>query len=271
MLQYPAIDPVALDLGFVKVHWYGLMYLGGFAGGWWLGRRRARDAWRGFDARSIDDLLFYIAIGVIVGGRLGYMAFYDFGRLADDPAAIVRVWQGGMSFHGGLIGVLTAMWLFARKTGRTFFQTTDFMAPFVPLGLGLGRIGNFINGNLWGKPSELPWAMVFPAPEAGGVPRHPSQLYEVLLEGVVLFVVLWLYSRKPRPLMAVSALFLLCYGAFRFAVEFLRVPDADLDYLALGWVTMGQVLSLPMVVAGAALLLIANARGAPAGEAAEER
>jgi phosphatidylglycerol:prolipoprotein diacylglycerol transferase len=257
MIAFPDINPIALELGPVKIHWYGLMYLIGFGIAWTLGRIRARDPRRDWSAAAVDDLLFYIALGVIVGGRLGYVLFYDLGRFVDDPSLILRIWQGGMSFHGGLLGVMIAMWWFARSRGRRFFAVADFVAPLVPAGIALGRIGNFINGNLWGGPSDLPWAMVFPDPRAGGVPRHPSQLYQALLEGVALFVIVWLYSRHPRPTMAVSGVFLGAYGVFRFAIEFIRVPDAHIGYLAFGWVTMGQVLSAPMVIAGGILVWLA--------------
>jgi phosphatidylglycerol:prolipoprotein diacylglycerol transferase len=257
MIAFPDIDPVAFQIGPVKVHWYGLMYLFGFGAGWMLGRIRAKDPWRNWTAAAVDDLLFYLALGTIVGGRLGYVLFYDLGRFADDPSMILRIWQGGMSFHGGLIGVLIGMWWFARSRGRTFFQVADFVAPFVPPGIFFGRLGNFINGNLWGGPSDLPWAMVFPDPRAGGVARHPSQLYEALLEGVALFVILMIYSRKPRPTMAVSGAFLLGYGVFRFIIEFVRVPDEHIGYLAFDWVTMGQVLSAPMIILGATFVWLA--------------
>ena len=258
MLTYPDIDPVAIAFGPVQIHWYGLMYLIGFLGGWWLGRVRARRPGSGWQPQEIADLLFYVALGVILGGRLGYVLFYDLGGFLSDPLSLVRIWQGGMSFHGGLVGVLLAIWLYARRTGRTFFTVGDFLAPLVPLGLGAGRIGNFINGELWGRPTELPWGMVFP--HVDELPRHPSMLYEAFLEGLVLFVLLWLYSARPRPTMAVSGLFLLAYGVFRFAVEFVRVPDAHIGYLAFGWVTMGHALSAPMVAAGAVLMLLAYRR-----------
>jgi phosphatidylglycerol:prolipoprotein diacylglycerol transferase len=193
-------------------------------------------------------LLFYGAIGVIIGGRIGYALFYDLATNLENPLNILKLWQGGMSFHGGLIGVLVAFWYFAKKTNRHFFAVSDFIAPFVPIGLLFGRIGNFINGELWGKVSDVSWAMVFPT--GGPLPRHPSQLYEAALEGLVLFIILWLYSAKPKPLGAVSGLFLLGYGSFRFLVEFVRVPDAQYGYLAFNWLTMGQVLTLPMCLLG---------------------
>ena len=271
--RFPDFDPVAIAIGPVKVHWYGLMYLIAFALGWWLGRVRARDAWRGWSRDDVGDVLFWVALGVVAGGRLGYMLFYDLERLLADPLSLVRVWQGGMSFHGGLIGVLIAMWWFGRRRGRGFFDVADFIAPLVPLGIAAGRFGNFINGRLWGTPSDLPWAMVFSDPDAGGVPRHPSQLYEALLEGVVLFAVLWWFTRKPRPAMAASGVFLIGYGVARTLVEFVRVPDAHIGYLAFGWVTMGLVLTLPMIAAGAVLAIMAVTRSdsspAPAPAATE--
>jgi phosphatidylglycerol:prolipoprotein diacylglycerol transferase len=258
MLTYPDINPVAISAGPFQVHWYGLMYLVGFLGGWWLGRLRTRRPGTGWQAVEIGDLLFYVALGVVLGGRVGYTLVYNFPGFIADPLVLFRIWQGGMSFHGGLVGVLIAMWLYARRTGRTFFQVTDFIAPLVPVGLGAGRIGNFINGELWGRPTDLPWGMVFPFVDAQ--PRHPSMLYEALLEGVVLFIVLWVYSSRPRPTMAVSGLFLVCYGAFRFLVEFVRQPDAQLGFIAFRWLTMGQLLSLPMIVLGAAFLVYAYRR-----------
>ncbi|MCC5856591.1 MAG: prolipoprotein diacylglyceryl transferase [Ectothiorhodospiraceae bacterium] len=258
MLTYPDIDPVALQLGPLAIHWYGLMYGLGFLAGWWLGRMRAREPWRPVTPPQMSDLVLYVALGVILGGRIGYILFYDMGQVLDDPLRLIRIWQGGMSFHGGLIGVLLACLLFARKAGTGFFRLMDFVAPLVPIGLGAGRIGNFINGELWGKPTDLPWGMVY-AP-LGADPRHPSQLYQFLLEGVVLFIALWLFSRKPRPTMSVSGLFLVLYGVFRFVVEFARMPDAHIGYLAFGWVTMGQVLSLPMILGGGLLLVLAYRR-----------
>jgi phosphatidylglycerol:prolipoprotein diacylglycerol transferase len=258
MLIYPNISPVAISVGPIEVHWYGLMYLIGFLGGWWLGRLRTRRPGTTWQAVEIGDLLFYVALGVVLGGRIGYTLVYNFSGFVADPLVLFRIWQGGMSFHGGLVGVLIAMWLYARRTGRTFFQVTDYIAPLVPVGLGAGRIGNFINGELWGRPTDLPWGMVFPFVDAQ--PRHPSMLYEALLEGLALFIVLWVYSSRPRPTMAVSGLFLLCYGIFRFLVEFVRQPDAQLGFIAFGWLTMGHLLSLPMIVLGIAFLIHAYRR-----------
>jgi phosphatidylglycerol:prolipoprotein diacylglycerol transferase len=271
MLTYPDIDPVALALGPVSIHWYGVMYLIGFAAFWALGRYRASRAGSGWSPQMVDDVLFYGVIGVIAGGRLGYMLFYGFDQILADPLNLIRVWEGGMSFHGGLIGVMIAMWLFGRRRGLRFFEVTDFIAPLVPLGLLAGRIGNFINGELWGRATQLPWGMRlpcdrFPAYCPGAAewspPLHPSQLYQAALEGLALFLLLWVFSARPRPTMAVSGLFLLGYGSFRFAVELVRVPDAHLGYLAFGWVTMGQLLSLPMVLAGALLMTLAYRRRA---------
>jgi phosphatidylglycerol:prolipoprotein diacylglycerol transferase len=252
MLTYPNIDPVAISLGPVKIHWYGLMYLVAFLSAWWLGRKRARQADSGWTDIMVSDLIFYGALGVILGGRIGYILFYNFSSFIDNPLILLKIWEGGMSFHGGLLGVIIAMYLFARKFNKTFFQISDFAAPLVPIGLGAGRMGNFINGELWGRVTEGPWGMVFP--HAGELPRHPSQLYQFALEGVALFTLLWLYSKKPRPTMAVSGLFLLGYGIQRFIVEFARQPDEHLGFIAFGWLTMGQILSLPMIIIGAGFI-----------------
>jgi len=258
MLTYPRIDPVAVQLGPLKIHWYGIMYLIAFASAWWLGVRRAKRPNSGWQAEQVSDLIFYGAMGVVLGGRIGYTLFYNLPHFLADPLSILRVWEGGMSFHGGLLGVLVAMWWYGRKYRRDFFALTDFVAPLVPIGLAAGRLGNFINGELWGRPSDVPWAMVFPG--AGPLPRHPSQLYELLLEGVLLFLIVWFYSAKPRPRMAVSGVFALGYGSFRFLVEFFREPDAHIGYLAFGWLTEGQLLSAPLILLGVVLLWLAHRR-----------
>ena len=255
MLIHPQFDPVAIHLGPLAVHWYGLMYLVAFLSVLWLGKLRirrnlARDPNYGWQENELDDLLFYGALGVILGGRLGYVLFYQPGYFLGHPLEIFALWQGGMSFHGGFLGVLIAMWLYARKTGKRWLAIMDFVAPLVPLGLGAGRLGNFINGELHGRVTDLPWGMVFRG--AGDAPRHPSQLYQFALEGVLLFLILWFYSAKPRARGHVSAVFLMGYGALRFIAEFGREPDAFLGYLALG-LTMGQWLCLAMVGGGIAL------------------
>ena len=251
-MTYPQIDPIALSIGPLHVHWYGLMYLFGFLFVWLLGLYRVNKT--DWTRQQLEDLLFYGAVGVIIGGRVGYAIFYDFQANLENPLNIFKIWQGGMSFHGGLLGVLAAFAWFGKKTGKSFFDISDFIAPMVPIGLMFGRIGNFINGELWGKVTDVPWAMVFPG--AGPLPRHPSQLYEAALEGVLLFIILWWFSSKPRPKAAVSGLFLLGYGFFRFLVEFVRIPDAQYGYLAFDWLTMGQILCLPMIFFGIILMIV---------------
>lgn len=256
MLVHPGFDPVALKLGPLAVHWYGLMYLLGFLGFWWFGVRRAAQPHINWPREWVSDLLFYGVVGVILGGRLGYTLFYNLPGFLAEPLSILRIWEGGMSFHGGLIGVLVALGWFARVHKLRYFDVGDFAVPMIPIGLFTGRIGNFINGELWGAPTTLPWGMVFPA--AGPEPRHPSMLYEAFLEGAVLFAILWWFARKPRPYMAVSGMFLLGYGVFRTAVETVRLPDAHIGYLAgTDWLTMGMVLTAPMWIVGAAMILLA--------------
>jgi phosphatidylglycerol:prolipoprotein diacylglycerol transferase len=260
MLVHPQFDPVALQLGPLAIHWYGLMYLAGFMTFLWLGRKRiATLNIPQISTKLLDDLLFFGVLGVILGGRLGYVLFYKAGYYSAHPLEIFAVWQGGMSFHGGFLGVLVAMMLLARKRKLRWLQLTDFIAPLVPPGLAFGRLGNFINGELWGRPSDVPWAMIFPRVDS--LPRHPSQLYEFALEGVLLFALLWLYARKPRPVGAISGLFLIGYGSFRFIVEFTREPDDFLGLLSLG-MSMGQWLSLPMVIAGVLLMVLSIRRAA---------
>jgi phosphatidylglycerol:prolipoprotein diacylglycerol transferase len=253
MLIAPEIDPIALSLGPLQVRWYGLMYLVAFALFFFLGRYRAkRDPWRGATYKLVDDLLFWGVIGVVLGGRLGYVLFYKPGHFIDHPGEILSIWQGGMSFHGGFIGALIVMWLVGRRHGLTFWKAADFIGPLIPLGIAAGRMGNFINGELWGRVSDVPWAMVFR--HAGPQPRHPSQLYQFALEGLLLFVVLWIYSARPRPAGAVSGMFLIGYGILRFIAEYFREPDDFLGLLALGF-SMGQWLSVPMVAIGVGLVI----------------
>lgn len=266
MLAYPNIDPVAFSIGPLHVHWYGLMYVVGIGCAWWLLRRRAERGRVALTTAEAEDLVFYCALGVILGGRLGYTFFYNLPAFIAQPSMIFRVWEGGMSFHGGLLGVFLAMFWYGRKLGCGFFALSDIVGPLVPIGLGAGRIGNFINGELWGKPTDLPWAMVFPS-DADGLPRHPSMLYEALLEGPALFVILNWFVRKPRPRMAASGMFMLFYGLFRFFVEFVRIPDPQLGYLAFGWVTMGQILTLPMMALGVWWIVLAYRREAQDGAA----
>lgn len=250
------INPVAIELGFFKIHWYGIMYLVGFALAYFLGVYRSKLV-AGWNQDQVSDLIYYCAIGVIIGGRLGYSIFYGFDKLFSDPLSIFKIWEGGMSFHGGFIGVATASYIFARKYNKKILDIMDFVSPLVPLGLASGRFANFINGELWGKPTDLPWGMVFPNTDKLALVRHPSMLYEMILEGFVLFIIIWIYSSKKRPLGAVSALWIILYGTFRFLIEFIREPDAHLEYLAWGWVTMGQVLSAPMIILGTIFILYA--------------
>lgn len=278
MIYFHDIDPIALSLGPVKVHWYGIMYLLGFTAAWWLGRRRiAAGRLPGVDANGFSDLLFYAMLGVVVGGRVGYMLFYATSEFLHNPLLLFKVWDGGMSFHGGLLGVLFACWYWSRRHRLHLFDTLDFISPLVPLGLGFGRLGNFIGAELWGKYTDGTWGVVFPsglpasfngmdmetlrAQFASGAlnpyARHPSQLYEALLEGLVMFAVLWAVSATPRQRYLVSGLFALLYGVFRFAVEFVRMPDNGV-YLAFDWFTRGQLLSLPLVALGVVLLVLSR-------------
>ncbi len=264
---FSQIDPVAFSLGPLSVRWYGLMYLFGFAFAMWLAGRRADAPNSGWTRNEVSDLLFYGFLGVILGGRIGYVLFYNFDLFLADPTYLFKIWTGGMSFHGGLIGVITAMIWFAHKTQRHFFTVADFVAPLIPFGLGVGRIGNFMNGELWGRVTDVPWAIIFP--EAGPEPRHPSQLYQFALEGVVLFIILNLFWRKHPPRGAISGMFLLFYGLFRFLVEFVRQPDSQLG-LYFQEISMGQILSTPMIIIGALMIWVAYKRPQLFGNSVKE-
>ena len=261
MIHYPQIDPVALSLGPISIYWYGMTYVAGLIFAWWLGMQRAQLAQSPGAEEQIDDLIFYAALGIVAGGRIGYALFYGAGSLWDDPLRVFRLWEGGMAFHGGFLGVVIAMWLFSRHQKIEFGALVDFIAPLAPVGLALGRIGNFINQELWGRPADVSWAMVFPA-DPLGLPRHPSQLYQFAMEGVLLFFVLFWYTRSPRPRWSAAGLFLLGYGLFRSLAEFFREPDAHIGFDALGWMTRGQLLSLPMIAVGAAIMIWAYRRDA---------
>ena len=270
MLQYPDIDPIAftlfespiqlgnMTLGPFSVHWYGIMYLLAFLTAWMVGFHRAKSPGSPVSRSEVENLITYGAFGVILGGRFGYVIFYNFEKWLGDPLWLFRVWEGGMSFHGGLIGVVLAMYLYSLRINRSFFSITDFVAPMVPLGLGFGRLGNFIGQELWGRVSDVPWAMIFPrAMDPAGVARHPSQLYQAFLEGLVLFVIVFWFSSKPRPRCAVSGVFLIGYSLFRFGVEFVREPDQGIGFDLMGWMTRGQLLCIPMFILGVGLVVYA--------------
>ncbi len=254
-ITFPQIDPVIYSLGPVSLRWYGLMYLIAFAIAWWLANRAAKKPGSGWTEQQVSDLLFIGFLGVILGGRIGYVLFYHFDLFLADPWYLFKIWTGGMSFHGGLMGVLVAMAWFARRNHKSYLQLGDFVAPLIPLGLAAGRFGNFINAELWGRPADVPWAMLFPT-DPVMLPRHPSQLYQMALEGIALFIVIMLYRRFKPPLGALGGTFLLGYGLARFVVEYYREPDAHLGLLSAG-MSMGQWLSLPMIVAGIALIIYA--------------
>lgn len=272
------IDPIVLSVGPLSIHWYGIMYLCGLAAALWIGRRRVRAGRFGISEQQFSDLIFEGMLGVIIGGRIGYMFVYGRAELAADPLSLFRVWEGGMSFHGGLVGVMVALAFWSWRHQRHAFDTIDFIAPLVPAGLGFGRIGNWIGGELWGRHTDMPWGVIFPksigqlglsieeikAQAAQGLlnhqMRHPSQLYQAFLEGVVLFGVLLWFTRRERPRYAASGMFALIYGLGRFAVEFVREPDAQMGYVAFDWMTTGQLLSLPLIALGLVLLFLAYRR-----------
>lgn len=272
MIRYPEIDNVVVSIGPLQIHWYGLMYVCGFITAFLLLRHRANKPGSGWPREAPEDLVFYGMVGLFVGARLFYMFVYGLDQLKENPLNLFKIWEGGMSFHGGLLGVAAVMWWYGRRSGRGFFAVTDFLIPAIPPGLFFGRLGNFINGELWGKTTNVPWAFFYDGtarPEvaqvfADGLARHPSQLYEALLEGLLLFLILWVYSSRPRPVMAVSGMFLFLYGVFRFCIEFVRVPDNHMGeggYLAFGWLTTGQVLTTPMILIGLGLIIAAYRNG----------
>ena len=248
MFIYPHINPVAFSLGPIKVHWYGIMYLLGFSFAWMLANYRCQKLKLAWTSEQISDLIFYAAIGLILGGRIGYMLFYSWSELIADPLKLFKVWEGGMSFHGGLLGGLIGLYLFGKHFQKPFLEVADFTAPLIPLGLGAGRMGNFINGELWGRPADLSWAMIFP--HVDHLPRHPSQLYELSLEGIALFFILFFYTLKPRPTGYATALFFVLYSLFRFTIEFFREPDIQIGFIFNHWLTMGQLLTIPVLLLG---------------------
>jgi len=247
-LQFPVIDPIIFSIGPVALRWYGTMYLIGFLAAMFMANKAADNSKGLWTREQVSDLLFYSFLGVILGGRVGYVLFYQFDYFIAEPLYLLKIWEGGMSFHGGLLGVILAIFIFAKKTNKSFLTVGDFVAPLVPIGLGMGRLGNFINAELWGRQTDVPWAMVFPT-DPLGLPRHPSQLYEFFLEGVVLFIILYFICRKPRTLGLAAGTFLIGYGVFRSIVEFFREPDAHLG-LYLSFISKGQILSIPMILIG---------------------
>ena len=271
MLTYPHINPIAISIGPLfgigplRVHWYGIMYLIGFVAAWLLARYRARKPGSTWTPLDIDDLIFYCAMGVILGGRIGWCIFYGHDVIAENWLNIFHIWDGGMSFHGGMLGVLAAVWLFARIKKRRVGDVLDFVAPLPGIGLMAGRFGNFINGERWGKPTTLPWGFRLIDPDGQISVRHPSQLYEATLEGLVLFLILWWFTSKPRPRLAPTGLFLVLYGLARFTVEWVRLPDANIGYLAGDWLTMGMLLTIPMILAGAIIMAFAYRLDQPSG------
>jgi phosphatidylglycerol:prolipoprotein diacylglycerol transferase len=271
MLTYPHIDPIAISIGPLfgigplRIHWYGIMYLIGFTAAWWLARYRARRPGSTWTPLDIDDLIFYCAVGVIAGGRAGWCLFYGHDVIAENWLNAFHIWDGGMSFHGGMLGVLVATILFARAKAKHVGDVLDFVTPLPGIGLMCGRFGNFINGELWGKPTDLPWAFAVPNAEGTLIARHPSQLYEAALEGLVLFLVIWWFTSKPRPRLAPLGLFLVVYGCARFAVEWVRLPDANIGYLAGDWLTMGMLLTIPMILGGVAMMIYAYRLHQPSG------
>ena len=265
MLTHPNFDPVAISIGPLQVHWYGIMYMFAFTAAWLIASREAKRPHAVIESKHVEDLIVYGALGVILGGRIGYIVFYKFSAWMADPLMILRIWEGGMSFHGGFLGVILAIYLYSRKIKVPFFGTLDFLAVITPLGLGFGRIGNFIGQELWGRETDVSWGMVFPR-DPDMLVRHPSQLYQAFLEGLVLFCIIYWFTRKPRPRLAATSLAILTYGSFRFFVEFFREPDSHLQELTFGWLTRGQMLSIPMILGGLTLLIWAYRNHTPSAE-----
>lgn len=257
MITYPQINPVALSLGPLQVHWYGLMYVIGISATWYLARKRVISSInQPCNADQVEDLIFYVALGLVAGGRIAYTLFYNFSNFLNDPLILFRVWEGGMSFHGGLLGGVVAGWFYAKHINVPLLSLTDLIFRYVPIGLFAGRIGNFINGELWGVPSNVPWAMVFPT--GGNIARHPTQLYEALLEGIALGFIVYLAGRQTRPPGFVTGIFFVFYAVFRFLIEFIRVPDVQLGYLFNHWLTMGQILTFPVFLTGLLMIYISQ-------------
>jgi phosphatidylglycerol---prolipoprotein diacylglyceryl transferase len=254
MLVFPHINPIAIHFGSLHIYWYGLMYLFGFGIAFLIAKYRIKHYQIKFSNAELSDLIFYCALGTIIGGRIGYMLFYNLPNFLSNPVIILWFWEGGMSFHGGLLGVILGLYFYAKKVKKSFFIVTDFTAPLVPIGIFLGRIGNFINGELWGRITTMPWGIIYP--NAGPLPRHPSELYEAFFEGIVLLFIIWFYAKKFRPTGFISAIFLISYGIMRVFLEFFREPDSQLGFIAFNWLTMGQILSLLMILAGIVILAL---------------
>ncbi|MDR1012524.1 MAG: prolipoprotein diacylglyceryl transferase [Coxiellaceae bacterium] len=253
MLRYHQLNPIAINFGMIKIYWYGISYAVGFALAWILARQRAKKYYPLWSSEIISDLIFCCALSGIIGGRLGYVLIYNAKIFLHKPLAIFQIWTGGMAFHGGIIGVIIGVWFFSRKIKTSFIQLLDFISPLVPPGIALGRIGNYINSELWGRVTTVPWGIIFP--NGGEFPRHPSQLYESFAEGVILFIIIWIYTAKPRSKGVTASLFLFYYGILRFICEFFREPDINIGFIALNWLTMGQLLSLLVIIAGICLFL----------------
>jgi phosphatidylglycerol:prolipoprotein diacylglycerol transferase len=263
MIPFPDIDPVALEIGVLQIHWYGISYVLGIGLGWYYLATRARAS--NLASVNASDIVFYVALGAVAGGRVGYILFYNFAAYYNDPLNILAIWEGGMSFHGGVLGVTLVLIWQARKVETSVFTLSDFIVPALPIGLGLGRLANFINQELWGAPTDLPWGVVFTVPASGGLSRHPTQLYEAFLEGFLLFLILHFASKRKFSRGTITGLFLLLYGCFRSLVELLREPDSHIGYLYNNWLTMGQLLCVPMILIGLIIIIFCRNRNSTLG------